>query len=115
MILPTDDYDYLRYLAEELEVGDDFEKHARQFKQLAEMLSRRVYRYCKDPDILDLADKLPTIKVASYQRSFLEQLLPRSGRDMVGDYKTKTAILQQVRETVARFKEIKRWLGEGEE
>lgn len=113
MILPTDDYDYLLYLADEVEAGDEFEKNARLFKQLSEMLRKRIYRYCKDPDILDMADKLPTISLESYQRSFLEQLLPKSGRDMVGNYKTKTAIREKVRDTATRFQEIHRWLDEG--
>lgn len=113
MILPPNDYDYLLYLADEIEAGDDFEKNARLFKQLAEMLRKRVYRYCQDPDILDMADQLPTIKLESYQRSFLEQLLPKSGRDMVGSYKTKEAIRKQVRDTATRFREIHRWLDEG--
>lgn len=112
MILPADDYEYLLYLADELEVGDQFEKHARQFKQLAEILQRRIYQYCKDPDILDMADKLPTIELGSYQRSFLEQLLPKANRDMVGTYKTREPIREKIRDTVSRFKEIRRWLDE---
>ena len=31
---------------------------------------------------------------------------------MVGNYKIKTSIRAQVRETKTRFKEIRRWLGE---
>ena len=112
MILPTDDYNYLLYLADELETGDNFEKDARLFKQLAEMLKKRILKYSRNEDVLDMADQLPAIKLESYQRSFLEQLLPKSSRGMVGDYKTKEMIREQVRDTVARFKEIRRWLGE---
>lgn len=112
MIFPTEDLDYLQYLADELEVGDDFEQHATKFKQLSDMLRKRIYRNCKDPEILDMVDKLPTIKLESYQRSFFEQLLPKSGRDMVGDYKTKEKIRGQVRDALVRFQEIHRWLDE---
>lgn len=113
MILPTENFDYLLYLAEEIECGTDFDKNAQEFKQLAEQLKKRVYRYCSDPDILDMADKLPTINLQPHQRSFLEQMLPRSSRSMVGNYKTREPIRIQVKNTVARFKEIRRWLGEG--
>lgn len=113
MILPTDDFDYLLYLADEIEIGDHFEKDVRQFRQLAEILKKRVRRHCKDPDILDMANQLPTIELQPHQRSFLEQLLPKSGRSMVGSYKTREPIRKSVRETVARFQEIQRWLDEG--
>jgi len=112
MILPTEDFEQLLHLADELESGDYFEENARQFKQLAEMLKKRIYRYCKDADILDLADQLPQLDFEPHQRSFLEQLLPKTGRSMVGNYKIKTSIRAQARETKARFKEIRRWLGE---
>ena len=78
MILPTEDFEQLLYLADELESGDYFEENTRQFKQLAEMLKKRIYRYCKDADILDLADQLPQLDFEPHQRSFLEQLLPKS-------------------------------------
>lgn len=112
MILPTEDFEQLLYLADELASDDYFEQNARQFKQLAEVLKKRIYRYCKDPDILDMADRLPPLEFEPHQRSFLEQLLPKGGRSMVGNYKIKTSVRAQVRDTTARFKEIRRWLGE---
>jgi DNA-binding GntR family transcriptional regulator len=112
MILPTQAFDDLLYLASEIESGDYFDQNVKEFIQLSKQLKHRVYRYTKDPDILEMADQIPTIELQPYRRSFLEQMLPKSGRDMVGTYKTREMIRAKVRETVARFKEIRRWAGE---
>jgi hypothetical protein len=112
MILPTQEFDYLLYLASEIESGDYFNKSVKEFIQLSKQLKHRVYRHTNDPDILEMADQLPTIELQPYRRSFLEQMLPKSGRDMVGKYKTREMIRAKVSETVTRFKEIRRWLGE---
>lgn len=112
MIILPDDFDYLLYLAEEIETGDKFEQDAKKFRQLAQMMRKRVYRYCKDAEILEMADKLPDIDFQPHQRSFLEQLLPKSGKGMVGQYKIRESVRQQVRRTVTLFTDIRRWLGE---
>ena len=112
MIIDPKQLEELQYLAEQLESGDYFEQNTREFIRRADVLKARIYRHCEEPDILDLLDRLPEIELQPYRRSFLEQMLPKAGRNMVGKYKVRETIREQARQTLTIFKQIRRWLGE---
>ena len=112
MIIPSQDFDHLLYLADEIESGDYFEKHAQEFSVLLERLKDRIYQQCDDSEVLDMADRLPAIEFQPYRRSFFEQMLPKAGRDMVGKYKTKEKIRATIRESISGLESIRRLLEE---
>lgn len=114
MIIDAREFEQLRYLADQLEDGGHFEMNLKSFIWLSERMKNQLYRYVDDPDVLEALDALPTIEAQAYRRSFLEQMLPRNTRDMVGKYKNREVIRGQVREIVDTLARIRRWLGEDE-
>lgn len=112
MIIDPQEFDQLAYLADQLEEPDHFEMNLKSFIRLSEQLKDRLYRYIDEPAVLDAIDGLPVIEFQAYRRSFLEQMLPRARREMVGKYKNREIIRNQVRQTMDTLGRIRRWLGE---
>ena len=114
MLIDSREFDQLLYLADQLEDGDHFEMNIQSFIRLSERMKERLYRSIDDPDVLDALDDLPIIEMQAYRRSFLEQMLPHTGRDMVGKHKNREVIRGQVRQIVDTLTRVRRWLGEDE-
>lgn len=105
-------FDELQYLADQIETSDYFEENVRRFVLLTTQLKDNLYCYTRDPDVLDALDALPAIEAQAYRRSFLEQMLPKARREIVGNYKNQEIIRGQVRETMRRLSRIRSRLGE---
>lgn len=92
----TNRFASLNYLAGRMAESDSFETDARAFADLVETIRYDLYDYTDAQPVLDRLDAIPALDLAPHQRSLLEQLLPRGGRDMVGNYQVKQKILAQV-------------------
>jgi hypothetical protein len=114
MIIDPHQFDQLVYLADQLEEADHFEMNLKNFIRLSEDMKGHLYYHIDHPDVLDALDGLPEIEFQAYRRSFLEQMLPKARREMVGKYKNREIIRQKVRQIVDTFSRIRRWLGEDE-
>ena len=112
MIIDPHQFDQLIYLADQLEEADHFEMNIKNFIRLADQMKKRLYHAIDDYDVLDALDGLPVIESQAYRRSFLEQMLPKARREMVGKYKNREVIRGQVRQTMDTLRRIRRWLGE---
>ena len=93
----------LTYLASQLENSDHFEIDVKTFIRIADRLRDDLYGLTSDPRILDLLDHIPELDLAPHRRTFLEQLLPKSGREMIGDHNVREKILEQVRKIAKTF------------
>lgn len=100
----------LHFLAEQLQQNDRFEDNVKKFNQIVARLKAALYRHVDDTSVLYELDQLPDIELQPYRRSFLEQMLPGSARDMVGKSKSRDIIRQQVDQTLQSFERIQSWL-----
>lgn len=115
MLVNPQHFDYLNHLSEQLESGDHFELNLKNFLEMTERIRDHLYRHTSDLDVIDALDALPVIETQAYRRSFLEQMLPKPGREMVGNYKNREIIRSQVRETARILNKVRRWLEEDDE
>ena len=104
--------DDIAYLAEALEVGNQFEHDLKSFKDLHEVLKQNLLTTTTDPRIRTAILKMPRLENTTPPRNLLEQLLPSSSRKMWDTYKTRENIRQKVREIDRIYRRIRSWLGD---
>ena len=88
----------LAYLAEELENGQSFDINLKYFVDQSNQLKKELFYYYGDHAwIVDRLNRIPAWDFTPVRKRFLENLLPKAGRDMYGTYQHKQKIMDQVR------------------
>ena len=103
--------DDIAYLAQRIEDGDDFEQDVRSFISITKQAKTYLLAYIDDREIRGMLRRLQPIDLRPHRRSFLESILPKGQRDMVGTYAIRTKIRKQVAEIARSFDKIGFMLG----
>lgn len=99
-------FDELRYLAEEIEQGDNFEADLRLFARLSKALEQDIYDQVYDVEALRVLSRLQPIKAEEEKRTIWNTVLPKSSFGMYDRYQKKEHFREQVREAAAIFARI---------
>lgn len=106
MTLTNRQFDELRYLAEEIEQGDNFDADVRLFARLSKALEQDIYDQVFDVNVLRVLSKLKPIKAEEEKRTIWNTVLPKSSFGMYDRYQSKEHFRVQVREAAAIFARI---------
>lgn len=110
MIIDSRYFDDIYYLAEQLEHGDQFDMDLRMFSDQVKHLKIKLHQLTNDREVRYYLNRMPELEFSAHQRSFLEQMLPKGARNMVGKYRNREKIRAQVREITGNLEMIRRIL-----
>ena len=97
-------FEDIAFLVQELEEGDSFDINLRSFIKQANQLKKDLYYYYGDHEwIVDRLNRIPAWDFEPEKRGMLERIIPRAGREMVGRYRHKEKIMDQVRTMANTF------------
>ena len=113
MIIDPRYFDDIYYLAEQIEHGDQFEMDLKMFSDQIKHLKIKLRQLTDDREVHYYLNRMPELEFSAHQRSFLEQMLPKSARSMVGKYRNREKIRTQVKEIAGTFEAIRRLLEDG--
>jgi hypothetical protein len=106
MTLTNRQFDELRYLAEEIERGDNFDADLRLFARLSKKLEQDIYDQVFDVQVLRILSKLQPIQAEEEKRTIWSTVLPKSSFGMYDKYQRKSHFREQVRAAAAIFARI---------
>ena len=106
MTLTNRQFDELRYLAEQIEQGDNFNADIKLFAKLSKALEQDIYDQVFDVKVLRVISQLQPIQGKEHKRNFWNTVMPKSTYGMYDRYQRKEQLREQVRESAAIFSRI---------
>lgn len=80
-------------LAQRLEASAHFDTHLKTFRQLVRDFRTYLYHHSDDPVVHDHLDYLAEFDLSPPQGRFIENFIPKSARDMYGNYQLNGSLM----------------------